>query len=322
VGPAIGLRYQGTVAPISLSPATAARVRATLRRFVPDVVHVHEPFVPFVGLAATLSAPAPLVATFHAFAERSRALSMAAPVLRAAWRRLTVRLAVSEAAAGFVRSRFARFGGPEIRIVPNGCDVDAFAHAEPAGDLPNGRRVLWVGRLDPQKGFAVALRAFELLVRDRPGLSFVVVGDGGDRGEIGHLSAGVRDRVVMFGAVPHEDLPTRVAGADVFVSPALGQESFGLVLVEAMAAGVPVVASDIAGYREVVRHGVDGVLVPPGDAEALADAAGRVLDDPTLSARLRVAGRARAEEFSWRTVVPQLEAAYVDARRGAAGRTP
>lgn len=322
VGPAIGLRYQGTVAPISLSPATAARVRAALRRFAPDVVHVHEPFVPFVGLAATLSAPAPVVATFHAFAERSRALSIAAPLLRIAWRRLAVRLAVSEAAAGFVRSRFARFGGPEIRIVPNGCDVEAFAHAEPASDLPDGRRVLWVGRLDPQKGFAVAVRAFDLLARDRPGLRFVVAGDGAARGEVERLPTGVRDRVVMRGAVPHDDLPRIVAGADVSVSPALGQESFGLVLVEAMAAGVPVVASDIAGYWEVVRQGVEGLLVPPGDAEAVANAAGRVLDDPDLSARLRAAGRARAEEFSWRTVLPQIEAAYGDARRGAAGRTP
>jgi phosphatidylinositol alpha-mannosyltransferase len=317
VGPATGFRYQGTVAPISISPASAARVRAELRGFGPDVVHVHEPFVPFVGLAAALSAPAPVVATFHAYAERSRALTIVAPLLRPVWRRLAVRLAVSEAAAGFVRSRFARFGGPDVRVVPNGCDVDAFAAAEPAEDLPDGRRLLWVGRLDPQKGFPVAVRAFDLLARDRPDLWFVVAGDGADRSRIDRLPGGLRDRVVMLGAVEHERLPRYVAGSAAYVSPALGQESFGLVLVEAMAAGVPVVASDIAGYREVVRRDVDGLLVPPRDPVALASAAGPVLDDAALSDRLRAAGRARAEAFSWRNVMPQIEAAYREALRVA-----
>ncbi len=310
VGRVVGIRYQGTVAPVCLSPAAAARVRSTLRSLRPDVVHVHEPFVPVVGLAATLTSPAPVVGTFHAFAERSRALSVLAPALRPAWRRLAVRIAVSGAASTFVGERF----DGEVRVIPNGCAVDAFAGATPDAGLPAGRCLAWVGRIDPQKGFPVALRAFARLVRDRADLWFIVAGDGADRAALAGIAPEVRRRVVMLGSVPHARLPGYLAGADAFVGPALGQESFGIVLVEAMAAGVPVIASDIPGYREVIRAGVDGLLVPPGDDGALADAIAQVLDDGDLATRLRSAGPARAEGFSWRAVVPRIEAAYADAR--------
>ena len=129
----------------------------------------------------------------------------------------------------------------------------------------------------------VAVQAFALMASDVPDLVFVVAGDGRDRGALARLAPGVRARVVMLGNVPHEILPRYHASADVFVAPALGQESFGIVLVEAMAAGVPIVASGIPGYREVVRAGIEGLLVPPGDAGALAAAVRRVLTDEALS---------------------------------------
>jgi len=173
-----------------------------------------------------------------------------------------------QAAAGFLRRVVA---GP-VQIVPNGVDVERFAHPGPAAEgLPPGRRVLWVNRLDPQKGFGVLVEAFDRLARERPDTCLVVAGDGRDRGALERLPAEVRRRVVSLGTVPHDALPSYHAAADVFVAAATGQESFGIVLVEAMAAGVPVVATDIPGYREVVRDDVDGLLVPPGDPEALAD---------------------------------------------------
>jgi phosphatidylinositol alpha-mannosyltransferase len=262
-------------------------------------------------MIATLRSQSPVVATFHAFAERSRLLTTAVPALRPIWRKLRVCLAVSEAAAGFVRSRF----GGEIRVVPNGCDVAFFAElpAEPAPGLPPGRRLLWVGRLDAQKGFPVAVAAFGQIAGEFPDLSFVVVGDGRDRSAVSALPPDMRRRVVMAGSVAHQSLPAYHAGADVFVSPAVGQESFGLVLIEAMAAGVPVVASDIAGYREVVRADVDGLLVPPGNAVTLADAVRMVLTNPGLASRLSESGRARAARFSWDVVIEEIEAAYQDA---------
>ncbi len=312
VGRPVRVPYQGTVAPISPWPSTAVRTRGAVASFKPDLVHAHEPLTPSVGMFATLAARragAPVVGTFHAFAESSRLFDVAAPIVRPVWNRLAARVAVSGAAAAFVRSRL----GGEVSVVPNGLDVDAFASAEPAPDLPAGRRLLWVGRLDRQKGFRVVLRAFESIVRTHPDAVLVVAGDGGDRGLVDVMPPAVRARVVMLGAVPHERLPPYQAAAELFLSPATGQESFGYVLVEAMAAGLPVVASDIAGYREVVRDGVEGLLVRPSDPEALATAVRTVLDDRALAARLAEAGRARAREFSWKRVADRLEALYGDA---------
>src|SRR6266540_3971476 len=305
-GRPVRIPYNGSVAPISPWPSTLRAVGAALAEFEPELVHVHEPFAPSVSLAAVLRSKAPVVATFHAYAERSRLRDVAAPALRRVWRRLDVRIAVSEAAASFAGRRM----GDGMVVVPNGVDVELFSHAVPAGGLPEGRRILFVNRLEPRKGFRVAVEAFGILAADHPDAVLVVAGDGAEREAVGALPPEVRRRVAMLGHVPHDDLPPYPAACEVFVGPARGGESFGIVLVEAMAAGLPVVASDIPGYREVVRDGVDGVLVPPWDPVSLAAGVRTVLDDPTLAARLVRAGRARAEEFSWDTVVARLEALY------------
>jgi phosphatidylinositol alpha-mannosyltransferase len=308
-GRALSVPYQGTVAPICPSPLSVPRVARALRSFRPDVVHAHEPLVPSTAMFATLSSPAPVVATFHAHAERSLLLDVAAPFLRPVWRRLAVRMAVSEAAAGFVKARL----GDDVRVVPNGVDVDLFAKAEPRPDLPPGRRILWVGRLDRQKGFPVAVRAFAELAGELPDVWFVVVGEGRDRRAVANVREEIRRRIVMVGSVSHQALPAYHAAADVFVSAAVGQESFGLVLVEAMAAGVPVVATEIPGYREVARDGVDALLVTPGDSRALGGAIQRILAEPATAAGLAAAGRVRAESFRWSAVVDRLVDAYREA---------
>jgi phosphatidylinositol alpha-mannosyltransferase len=307
VGRPVRIPYGGKVAPICMSRASWRRVGELLRVFEPDVVHAHEPFSPSTSMFATLSAHAPVVATFHAFHERSRLLAAATPVLRSVARRIDATIAVSEAAAAFVHDLVGRTSA----IIPNGVEVDRFSSAaEPAPDLPPRPMLLWASRLDPQKGFRVALAAFAILSERFEDLSFVVVGDGRDRHAIDALAPAVRRRVSMVGAVANRALHGYHAGADVYVAPATGHESFGVILVEAMAAGVPVVASDIDGYREVVRDGVDGLLVPPNDAGALVEAIGRVLADPALAERLRQAGRERARAFSWDAVVPRIEEVY------------
>lgn len=307
VGRPVRVPYNGTVAPISFSPGSWRRIRSAMRAFAPDVVHVHEPLTPSTSMLAALASGAPVVATFHAYLDRSRLMELSGPVLRQICRRIDAAIAVSEAASGFVRRVFR---GP-VEVVPNGVDVAAFAGAiEPAEGLPDGRKILWVNRLDPQKGFGVMVRAFEELAVELADVQLIVAGDGRDRAALSLLSTDARTRVVRLGTVRHEELPRYHAAADVFVSPALGQESFGIVLVEAMAAGVPVVASDIAGYREVVRDGVEGLLVRPNDPSALAGAISKVLTEPELASSLAAAGRTRAESFSWGTVLPQLEAVY------------
>ena len=176
--------------------------------------------------------------------------------------------------------------------------------------LGDGTKLLFVGRLDERKGFPVAVDAFGRLAPDRPELRLIVVGDGPERSAVNGLPVDVRARVAMLGAVPNVDLPPFEKACDLYLGTSVGGESFGIVLVEAMAAGLPVVASGIPGYDEVVTDGVDGLLVPPRDPEALARAAGTILDDPGLAERLSAAGLARAATFDWGVVGARLEALY------------
>lgn len=311
VGRPVDLTYNRSNVPLDPRPWSIRRVARELAAFGPDVVHVHEPFAPSTGLWALLASSAPLVATFHSGAEPARLYDALAPILRRLARRLVVRIAVSEAAARVARRRLG--GGYEV--IPNGVDVERFARAAPA-DLGPGRKLLFVGRLDARKGFEAAVEAFARLAPTRRDLRLVVAGEGPARRAVDRLPADLRARVLLLGTVPNRDLPPIHAACDAFVAPNVGGESFGIVLIEAMAAGLPVVASAIPGFDEVVRDGVDGVLVPPGRPEALAAALARVLDEPGLAERLRAAGRERARTFAWETVLPRLEAVYERAARG------
>jgi phosphatidylinositol alpha-mannosyltransferase len=308
VGRPVDIRYNASNAPIDPRPWSRRGVRHALATFSPDLVHAHQPMVPSTGLWATLEARAPVVGTFHSGAARARLYDLAAPVLRGAAARLAVRIAVSERAAAFERERI----GGAFRVIANGVDVERWANARPA-DLGEGRKLLFVGRLDARKGFPVAIAAFERLAAHRDDLRLIVVGDGPERAAVDALPTLLRARVTMLGTVPNVELAPIHAACDLYLGPSTGGESFGMVLVEAMAAGLPVVASDTAGYDEVVTDGVDGLLVPPSDPAALAGAAGRVLDDPKLAARLAAAGRERATAFAWPTVLEQIEHAYRDA---------
>jgi phosphatidyl-myo-inositol alpha-mannosyltransferase len=312
VGRPVRVSYRGTVAPIA--PLAYRRTRAVLAEARPDVVHVHEPLTPSASMYATLASRVPVVATAHAYLDRSRAMELAAPVLRRVWSRVSIGVAVSHAAATFLRRAL-----PEValEIVPNGVDVGAFADAEPRADLLPGRRIAWAHRLDPQKGFFVAVAAFAKVLAEVPDAVLLVAGDGRDREALRLLTPSARERVHMFGPVANDRLPAIHAGCDVFVAPAVAQESFGVSLVEAMAAGLPVVASDIPGYREVLTDGVEGLLVPPREPEAVAAGLVRILRDPQLAARLGGAGRERARTFDWPTVVDRLEELYGRAIEGA-----
>ncbi|MEX0983649.1 MAG: glycosyltransferase family 4 protein [Actinomycetota bacterium] len=309
IGRPVDIRYNRSNAPIDPRPWSRGPVRGALAAFQPDIVHAHQPTAPSTGMWATLDARVPVVGSFHSGATRSRLYDVAAPLLRRVARRLSARIAVSERAAEFER---ARIGGV-FSVIPNGVEAARFADAEPRQDLPAGRRLLFVGRLDERKGFAVAVEAFAIVAEQHPGTVLVVVGDGPARGAVDRLAPEVSERVFMLGALPNVDLPPIHAACDLYLGPVTGGESFGIVLVEAMAAGLPVVASDTPGYDEVVRDGVDGLLVPPRDAAALAGAAARILDDEVFAARLAGAGRERAAMFDWGVVVPRIEAVYDEA---------
>lgn len=305
LGRSVRLPYRGTVAPIAPWPAVH-RARRALDRFGPDVVHVHEPFTPSAAMWATLAATVPVVATFHAWLDRSLLYRLAGPMLAPVRGRLAATIAVSRAAASFVGEAVA---GLEPQIIPNGISVERFRQATPLA-WPAGRRIAWAHRLDRQKGFPVMVEAFRRVASGRDAVWLTVCGDGADRAAVDGLPSSVRERVVMLGRLAHEKVPLVLAGADVAVAAATGQESFGIALVEAMAAGVPVVATDIEGYREVATDGVDAMIVPPRDPDALATSIGSILDSPDLAASLVEAGRVRAASFDWSEVAGRIESVY------------
>ena len=297
---------------ISFGPQVASAVGRALREVAPDIVHVHEPLVPSVSMHAVLQAVVPVVATFHSNVGRERTSSLwfrlAVPMIRPVWNRLTRRIAVSEAARQSVCSRM---GDANLAIVPNGVDVGRFANAAPA-QLPAGRHLLFVGRLEERKGFPVAVDAFAQLARVYSDLRLLVIGDGSERDAVDRLEAPVLARVDMLGRVDDDRLASYLKAADVYIGPATGGESFGIVLAEAMAAGKPIVASDIDGYRDVARDGLEALLVAPGDAAALVTAVREVLDDPRLAKSLGEAGSRRAVEFDWDTVSQKVLSVYQD----------
>jgi phosphatidyl-myo-inositol alpha-mannosyltransferase len=310
VGRPVAVRTNGSVARLCVSPRSSRVVRKALAIFGPDIIHVHDPLAPSTSMLGVLHANAPVVGTFHSYFAREhfegKVYTAIAPLMRPVWNRVDKRLAVSEAARFSVCSRM---GEADVQIVPNGADVDVFASAKGAS-LPAGRKLLFVGRLEPRKGFPVALRAFAELAPEYPDLRLIVVGDGPEKHAVNDLAPDVRARVHMLGKVSYEALPTYHQSSDIFISPATGSESFGIVLVEAMAAGLPLVASDIAGYREVARHGQEGLLVRPCDPVALAEGVRQLLDAPELAARLAANGYRRSQEFAWDRIIDQIEVVY------------
>ncbi|MGH2829628.1 MAG: glycosyltransferase family 4 protein, partial [Actinomycetota bacterium] len=308
VGRSVGIRYNGAIARLAFGPRVRARVRVALRRAQPDVVHVHEPFVPSVSMLATLAAKVPVVATFHVSAPRSRLLRAARLPLRAITRKIDVGIAVSEEA----RRTVERATRIPVRVIPNGVDLDRYAGVS-AVDI-GAETVCYFGRLERRKGVRVLCEAFARIKRDCPTARLVVAGDGPDREACeAAVAPAFRDDAVFMGRVSDEAKLSVIAASSVIALPATGGESFGVVLLEAMAAARPVVATAIPGYAAVARDGVEALLVPPADPEALAQAVVRLMGDPALSHRLATAGRARAAEFDWDRIVVDVERSYADA---------
>ena len=314
VGRSVPVPYNGARAPVGLTPAAWPRTVRAIRSVRPDVVHVHEPLVPWVGLAAS-HASTPVVGTFHAWSDTQRLYRLARPVGREVMHRLHAMIAVSDAAASY---HAAALQVPPSRfvVVPNGVDVARFVDASPLPSVhdPSRPTLLFVGRLERRKGLEPLVRAFTRLKTERPDLRLVVVGEGPERDRCqALLPTRLRGDVLFLGRVDPADLPGCYAAADVYVSPALGGESFGIVLLEAMAAGRAIVASDLPGYRSVVRDDVQGRLVTPGDPAALAAAIGPLLDNPSLRTAMGAEGRRTVGAYDWPVVARRVRELYVGA---------
>ena len=286
VGPSVEWNSNGSVAPISPGRATARRTAEVMRSIEPDVVHLHEPAVPGPCLSALLGFNGPMVGTFHASGELLHMWTR--PALKSSMARLSARVVVSESALETAR---ANWYDAEYVVLWNGIEVERIAGAVPT---PTDRpAAFFIGRHEPRKGLAVLLDAWRTIDRD----AVLWVGGAGPQTEELRAESSTSN-VEWLGAITDAERDSHLRGATVVCAPSLHGESFGVVLLEGMAAGTPVVASAIEGYANVARADRDALLVPPGDVGALQQALRRVLDDPALRERLETCGRARAEEFS------------------------
>ncbi len=307
-GRAVPVPYNGSVARLAFGFLSAGRVRRWIREGAFDVLHVHEPAAPSLGLLACWAADGPIVATFHASFERSRALSAAGPILQSALEKITARIAVSEKA----RKTLVEHLGGDAVLIPNGVMTERYSMADPLPGWPgDGGALGFLGRMDEQrKGLPVLLRAFETLGRERPGLRLLLAGPG-DADEVrARVAPELRDRIVILGLVSDADKVRALHSVDAFVAPNTGGESFGIVLAEAMAAGAPILASDIDAFRRVLLDGRAGVLFPVGDASGLAAAASDLLDDPARRKQLSGEAKSAVRAYDWSTVARDVVRVY------------
>jgi phosphatidylinositol alpha-mannosyltransferase len=306
-GRAIPIPYNGSVSRLQFGPAVHGRVRRWLADGNFDVLHLHEPNAPSLSMWALRVAEGPIVATFHTSTTKSLTLSVFQGVLRPWHEKIVGRIAVSDVAR---RWQMEALGSDAVEI-PNGVDVNALASAPPLDGYPRpGKTVLFLGRYDePRKGMAVLLDALPRVLERFGDIQLLIVGRG-DEDQLLSQASEMKRCIRFLGLVDDAAKASAMRSADVYCAPNIGGESFGIVLVEAMAAGIPVVASDLDAFRRVLRDGEVGSLVPIGDGAALADALIAVLADDALRARYVAAGSEAVGRYDWSVVASQIMRVY------------
>jgi phosphatidylinositol alpha-mannosyltransferase len=322
IGKGFSVPSNGSVGTITLSPRYVSQVQKVLDREKFDLLHFHEPFVPFLSLVVLRQSTSVNIATFHAYAGFSPAMELGKRTLSHYAARLHGRIAVSAAARHFAD----RFFPGDFKVIPNGVNVGRYQRAVPIARWQDGTlNILFVGRLEDRKGLPHLLKAYRLVRKRGFACRLLVVGSGPQEREARRyvMTRGLQN-VEFLGRVSDAEKAQLFKTADVFVSPATGRESFGIVLLEAMAAGTPIVCSDIHGYKGVVQRGRQAILVPPRDSKALAAGISELLADPTLRERMGAEGLERAAQFSWEHVTARVEAYYgfVIRRLAAQGALP
>lgn len=316
LGKPVPIPTSGSIARIGLSFTLSSRVKALLERERFDVIHLHEPLTPMLPLTVLFFSTSVNVGTFHAYRRTSRGYGWGKILLHWWFQKLHGRIAVSRAALGYVSQHFPA----SYTIIPNGVDTGHFTpDAQPLPEFCDGKKnILFVGRLEKRKGLKYLLGAYEKVKKEMPDCRLLVVGPGTRlrRGYERTVKAkGLKD-VVFLGSVPYDNLPSYYKTCDVFCAPATGFESFGIVLLEAMATGKPVVASAIEGYSDLVSHGGQGLLVPPKDETTLAQALLSLLADKPLCQHMGEQGILHAQGFAWEQVARRVLDYYEDLLEG------
>lgn len=306
VGKPLSMPGGGSVARVPLSPWLPFQIKRILDEENFDIIHIHEPFMPMISLTVLLMSQTINVGTFHAYHNRHLGYWLGRPIVRRWARRLHGKITVSMPAQDYV----SRYIPCEYRTIPNGIDTELFS--------PNGPRlveltdeklnILFVGRLEKRKGLDYLLQACGKIKAQFPEFRLIIVGPG-TRLRPGYEQLAMDmslDNVIFTGFIPPSQLPAYYRSADIFCAPSTGAESFGIVLLEAMASGKPVVATTIKGYASVLNHGEEGLLVPPQNEEALAHALLSLLTNNSLRHQMGAKGRIKAENYSWPNIAHQL----------------
>jgi len=299
----------GSIARIAISPWLSSRIKVILDQEKFDICHLHEPLLPMVCTTVLRLSSTPNIGTFHASGARSW-YNFGTPVvkffLKKWFRRLDVKIAVSRPAMEFAQKHFPG----DYTIIPNGVDSEHFSPSVwPIDEFADGKmNILFVGRMEKRKGLNYLLEAYKQVKQEIPNSRLIVVGPGSrlrNKYEKRVMQSGLKD-VVFIGYATYRELPRYYKTADIVCSPATGRESFGIVLLEAMAAGKPIVASNIEGYNNVVSHGAEGLLVPPKNAGKLAQALMTLMTDESLRQQMGARGRLKAIEYDWKHIAQRL----------------
>ena len=316
-GRAVPVKYNGSVARLTFGPVSAGRVRRWLADGDFDVLHIHEPVIPSLSLLALWAATGPIVGTFHTANLRSRVMLAAQPLLRPSMEKISARIAVSEDAR---RTLVEHFGGDAV-VIPNGVYVRRFADADPRADwqgTPEHPTIAFVGRLDePRKGLPVLAQAVPAVLDRFPGARFLVLGRGDGEQALAGLGSTALAAIHLLGPLDDGAKASLLRSVDAYVAPQTGGESFGIVLVEAMSAGAPVLASDLGAFRRVLDGGALGALFPVGDSAGLALALVRLLEDSHARDGYTDRARAGVRRYDWDIVGAQVLAVYETVRLGA-----
>jgi len=307
-GKPVSVPYNGSVAKVKFGSVSAARVRRWIKEGDFDVLHVHEPASPTLSVLACWAARGPIVATWHSSQTRSRALSAAYYLMQTAMEKISARIAVSEAA----RQTLVKHLGGDAVLIPNGVTCSDFEGAQPLPGYPRqGPTIFFIGRIDePRKGLEILLSAMPAIIAQHPDIELLVAGPGDQAEATDGLPDEVAGHVRFLGLVSDAEKVAAFASSDVYVAPNTGGESFGIVLLEAMAAGTPVVASDLEAFARVLDDGRAGAMFTSEDAASLARTVNEVLDDPQRREAMRAAGHTRARQFDWEVVAREIEGVY------------
>ena len=314
IGKPRSIPTSGSIVRVTISPWLSSRIKAVLDKESFDIIHLHEPLMPMLCTTVLRLSHTTNIGTFHAFAG-SPSYSFAKPLairfLRKWFRKLGGKIAVSKPAMEFVNKHLPG----HYSIIPNGVDLEHFSpDVPPIDEFCDGKlNILFTGRLEKRKGANYLLKAYQRVKEEIPDSRLIIVGPGTrlrNKYEKQVRRDGLKD-VVFIGYASYDDLPRYYKTADIFCAPATGQESFGIVLLEAMALGKPIVASNIEGYASLVTPGAEGLLVPPKDKEALAQALISLMTDESLRQQMGARGILKAKEYDWKYLAQRILDYYI-----------